>query len=100
MMVIMLTSSAPLPMLDGPYREEAVPAKATIRSNIPVHPDDSAPEVSWWAFRSTCNSGGCAATATQLDAADHGRRHPSGRTFTFRFADGKWQQLPPDSQNE
>jgi hypothetical protein len=90
----------PLPKFDGTYKLEAVLAKGTYRSKTPPHPDDSAPEVSWWAFRSACNPGGCAATSTQLDAADHERRHPSGRTFTFRFADGKWQQLPADRQIE
>jgi hypothetical protein len=52
------TSTAPpppLPSFHGTYKMENIPAKATYRSKTPPRPYDSAPEQTWWAFRSACS---------------------------------------------
>src|SRR5262249_8890338 len=50
------------------------------------------------AFRTSCGSTGCVATATQLDAANHEVARAPAQSANYTFADGHWQSAPVHRQ--
>ncbi len=89
------TTPAPSPApLDGSYRIEAQRTKQTYNYVADPQPPDVA---TWWAFRSSCKPGGCAAAAMQLDDNNHTQgMSPGGGTLFMKFTDGQWQSEPVD----
>lgn len=86
----------PPPALDGTYHIEEYPAATTYRSNeAPPVPDNSIIH-SWWAFRSRCMPGGCAAYGIKLDKDDHQRADASNSTDYLTFATGAWRDATPE----
>lgn len=88
------------PALDGAYQFTYDVASQTENGKpLPTPPTPPAPgaNLSWWAYRSTCGSGGCVATGTRLDPANH----TMAAAFTtekwnkmaMRFADRRWLSL-------
>lgn len=77
-------------VLDGIYRLDLNRAKRTT-NGTPVRHDGGA--TNWWAFRSVCTPGGCAATGVRLDDATHqvADTTDGGETDTLKFAAGYWQ---------
>ncbi len=75
------------PVLDGTYRLDFDFAKTTV--NGAPYPMNAADATSLWAFRSSCSSTGCVATASKLGA---------DKTDVFKFVDGRWQDLPVQQQ--
>jgi serine/threonine protein kinase, bacterial len=91
------TASKPAPpaaVLDGTYRLDFDFAKAT--SNGAPYPQStpSPTDGQWWAFRSSCASGGCIATGTLLDDKNHQVAATPGHTAELHFRDGHWQRTP------
>jgi serine/threonine-protein kinase len=74
-------SSAP-----PPPSAEAAP----MPSAAPMNPQSGGDNKTWWAFRSTCISSRCLATATKLDGANHAIADKSAATAELRFIDGHW----------
>ncbi|WP_319452249.1 MULTISPECIES: hypothetical protein [unclassified Mycobacterium] len=83
------TDSAPLP-LDGTYRVDVLGSRGTFNGQ----PRPRGDSVRWYSITSTCTPAGCTAEATQLDNANHGLRHPEGRTLEFTFEQGRWVGTP------
>ncbi len=82
----------PPAMLDGTYRFDYDYEKQTINgAPYAVHTSDT---TSWWAFRSSCGSTGCVATATQLDAKNPQVARTPAQSADYRFVDGRWQSAP------
>lgn len=91
-------SAAPRPaiLLDGTYRFEYDYEKQTINgAPYAIHTTDNA---AWWAFRTSCGSAGCVATATQLDTNNHQVARSPAQSGEYRFADGDWQSAPVQRQ--
>ncbi len=82
----------PAALLDGTYRFEYDYAKQTI--NGAPHAINTTDNTAWWAFRSSCGSTGCAATATQLDTNNHQVARTPAQSANYSFADGHWQSAP------
>ena len=98
------TASAPAPstpprppaLLDGTYRFDYDYEKQTINgAPYAVHTSDT---TSWWAFRSSCGSTGCVATATQLDTKNPQVARTPAQSADYRFVDGHWQSAPVQRQ--
>jgi serine/threonine protein kinase, bacterial len=85
-----------VPALDGTYRLDYDRAKQT--SNGVIGNDGA--KTSWWAFRSSCTTTGCAAAGTKLENANHqvARTTGSGNTGVLHFVDGHWQGQPRQIQ--
>ncbi|MFV8315802.1 serine/threonine-protein kinase [Mycobacterium sp. 23] len=77
-------------VLDGIYRLDLNRAKRTT-NGTPIRHDGGT--TNWWAFRSVCTSGGCAATGVRLDDGTHqvADTTDGGETDTLKFAAGYWQ---------
>lgn len=84
------------PALDGTYHIEEYPAATTYRSNEAPPVADNSIIHSWWAFRSTCMPGGCAAYGIKLDKDDHQRADASNSTDYLTFATGAWRDATPE----
>jgi serine/threonine-protein kinase len=86
------TPAAATVSLDGAYRLEVHRAKQT--SDDP--PDSPVPGVhAWWAFRSSCARGSCAAVGVPLDDNDHARAPSAGGdAVVLHFRDGVWLSRP------
>nr|WP_241011036.1 serine/threonine-protein kinase [Mycobacterium gordonae] len=76
-------------VLDGIYRLDLNRAKRTT-SGTPIRHDGGA--TNWWAFRSVCTPGGCAATGVRLDDGTHqvADTTDGGETDTLKFVAGYW----------
>jgi serine/threonine protein kinase, bacterial len=86
------TPAPPAAVLDGTYRFNYDYEKQTINgAPYAVHTADNA---AWWAFRSSCRSTGCVASATRLDNNNHQVAHTPAQSADYRFADGQWQSAP------
>jgi serine/threonine protein kinase, bacterial len=86
------TASKPAPaaaVLDGTYRLDYDFQKAT--QNGAPNPQPNTNNTTWWAFRSSCTSAGCAATGTRLDDNSHQTERIPADTADFHFADGHWR---------
>ncbi|HTY31343.1 serine/threonine-protein kinase [Mycobacterium sp.] len=81
------------PALNGTYQLTYDRSKQ-ITNNVPIRHDGAGTD--WWAFRSVCTANGCAATGTQLDAANHQAASTAdgGHTDALRFVGGYWQGTP------
>ncbi len=89
-------AARPPALLDGTYRFEYDYEKQTINgAPYAVHTTDN---ISWWAFRSSCGSSGCAASATQLDTKNPQMARTPVQSAEYRFADGHWQSAPAARQ--
>ena len=81
------------PVLGGSYQLTYDRTKRTT-NGVAIRHDGS--DTNWWAFRSACTTGGCAATGTKLD--DTNRQVAStadgGETDTLRYVGGYWQGAP------
>ncbi len=80
---------SPAAELDGTYRM-VLSAERTTLNGMLNPPDAQENVISWWAFRSSCNSDGCKATGTNLDKADHELANTNGLTEEFLFVDDRW----------
>src|SRR5271168_4428075 len=90
------TPVPPVAVFDGTYRFDYDYNKQTINgAPYAVHTTDT---TSWWAFRSSCRSTGCVATATELDPKDHQAAHTPATSAEYRFVDGHWQSTPVQRQ--
>jgi serine/threonine-protein kinase len=87
-------AAAPVP-LDGAYRLEVQRTKQT----FDYTPDPQPPDVNtWWAFRSSCTPGPCAAVGVLLDDNDHTQaKSPGGGPVVLDFRDGRWLSRPEKS---
>ena len=86
----------PAVLLDGTYRFDYDYEKQTINgAPYAIHTNDN---TAWWAFRSSCGSAGCVATATQLDTNNHQVARSPAQSGDYRFADGRWQSTPSQRQ--
>ena len=86
----------PAVLLDGTYRFEYDYAKQTINgAPFAVRTNDN---TAWWAFRSSCGSSGCVATATQLETNNPQVARNPAQPAEYRFADGHWQSAPAQRQ--
>jgi serine/threonine-protein kinase len=88
------TASKPAPpaaVLDGTYRLDFDWAKET-RNGAPNPATTNPTNTDWWAFRSSCPSTGCVATATKLDNKNHQVAATPSSTADFHFRDGHWQR--------
>jgi serine/threonine protein kinase, bacterial len=86
----------PAVMLDGTYRFDYDYEKQTINgAPYAIHTTDN---TAWWAFRSSCGSTGCVATATQLDTNNHQVARTPAQSADYRFADSHWQSAPVERQ--
>lgn len=87
------TPMTAVPTLDGTYRLDYDRDKRT-SNGVPVR--HTGIPASWWAFRSSCTTAGCAATGAQLD--DGGHQLPgtsgAGQPDVLHFVDGYWQAVP------
>lgn len=94
------TTSKPAPpaaVLDGTYRVDVDMSKQT--SNGAPDPQPNTDNTDWWAFRSSCSSTGCVATATKLDNKNHQVAATPLHTADLRFRDGHWQRTPVEIQS-
>ncbi|EUA08660.1 non-specific serine/threonine kinase domain protein [Mycobacterium xenopi 4042] len=76
-----------VPTLDGTYRLDYDRDKRT-SNGVPVR--HTGIPASWWAFRSSCTTAGCAATGTQLDDGGHqlpGTSGPGSQTCCISSTD-------------
>lgn len=80
-------------VLDGTYRLDLDRAKRTT-NGTPIRHDGGT--TYWWAFRSVCTTGGCAAAGVRLDDATHQAPDASdgGQNNTLRFVAGYWWGAP------
>ncbi len=86
----------PPALLDGTYRFDYDYEKQTINgAPYAVHTTDN---TGWWAFRSSCSSTGCVATATQLDTNNPQVARTPAASAEYRFVDGHWQSAPSQRQ--
>ncbi|MFZ0905821.1 MAG: serine/threonine-protein kinase, partial [Mycobacterium sp.] len=86
----------PPALLDGTYRFDYDYEKQTINgAPYAVHTTDT---TGWWAFRSSCSSTGCVATATQLDTNNPQVARTPAASAEYRFVDGHWQSAPSQRQ--
>ncbi|MGO9746832.1 MAG: serine/threonine-protein kinase [Mycobacterium sp.] len=86
------TPARPAVVLDGTYRFDYDYEKQTINgAPYAIHTTDN---TAWWAFRSSCGSTGCVATATQLDTNDHRVARTPAQSADYSFADDHWQSAP------
>ena len=86
----------PPALLDGTYCFDYDYEKQTINgAPYAIHTTDN---ISWWAFRSSCGSTGCVATATQLDTANPQVAREPPQSATYSYADGHWQSAPVERQ--
>lgn len=85
------------PVLNGTYQLTYDRSQQTT-NGVAIRHDGAA--TSWWAFRSVCTTNGCAATGTQLDAANHqvASTTDGGHTDALRFIAGYWQGTPQREQ--
>lgn len=84
--------------LDGTYRFNFDFGQTTLQGSLSPSPNDK-PE-RWWAIRTQCVEGGCAAAAVQLDADSHQTAHREGARTTLRFVDGRWVADAQRSRND
>ncbi len=90
------TPARPPALLDGTYRFEYDYEKQTINgAPYAIHTTDN---IGWWAFRSSCGSSGCVASATQLDTKNPQVARTPAQSAEYRFADGHWQSAPAARQ--
>jgi len=85
-------ASKPAPavaVLDGTYRLDYDFQKHTQNGAPSAQPNTN--NTTWWAFRSSCTSAGCAATGTRLDDNSHQTERIPAVTADFHFADGHWR---------
>src|SRR5262249_3143689 len=54
--------------------------------------------IAWWAFRTSCGSSGCVATATQLETSNPQVARNPAQPAEYRFIDGHWQSTPAQRQ--
>jgi serine/threonine-protein kinase len=86
----------PAVLLDGTYRFDYDYEKQSINgAPYAIHTSDN---VGWWAFRTSCGSTGCTATATQLDTNNPQVARTPAQSATYSFADGHWQSAPSQRQ--
>jgi serine/threonine protein kinase, bacterial len=86
----------PAALLDGTYRFDYDYEKQTINgAPYAIHTTDN---TGWWAFRSSCGSTGCVASATQLDTNNHQVARTPAQSADYRFIDGHWQSAPVQRQ--
>jgi serine/threonine-protein kinase len=84
-------------VLDGTYRLDLDRAKRTT-NGTPIRHDGGS--TYWWAFRSVCTTGGCAAAGVRLDPTGGTATHQvpdtsdGGQHNTLRFVAGYWQGAP------
>ncbi len=85
--------ATPGKVLDGTYRLDLDRAKRTT-NGTPIRHDGGT--TYWWAFRSVCTAGGCAATGVRLDDATHqvADTTAGAQNNTLRFVAGYWQGAP------
>ena len=82
------TPARPAALLDGTYRFDYDYEKQTINgAPYAIHTTDN---TAWWAFRSSCGSTGCVATATQMDTNNHQVARTPAQSGDYRFVDGHW----------
>jgi serine/threonine protein kinase, bacterial len=81
--------ASPAAVLDGTYRLDFDFSKQT--ANGAPDPQPNTGNTDWWAFRSSCRSAGCVATATQLDTNNHQVARTPTDTGMLHFANGHWQ---------
>jgi serine/threonine protein kinase, bacterial len=90
------TPARPAAVLDGTYRFDYDYEKQTINgAPYAIHTTDN---TAWWAFRSSCGSTGCVATATQLDTKNPQVARTPAQSAAYRFVDGRWQSAPVERQ--
>ena len=90
------TPAKPAAVLDGTYRFDYDYEKQTINgAPYAIHTTDN---TAWWAFRSSCGSTGCVATASQLDTNNHQVARTPAQSGGYRFVDGHWQSAPVERQ--
>jgi len=90
------TPARPAAVLDGTYRFDYDYEKQTINgAPYAIHTTDN---TAWWAFRSSCGSTGCVATATQLDTNNPQVARTPAQSADYRFVDGHWQSAPVQRQ--
>jgi serine/threonine protein kinase, bacterial len=90
------TVARPAVLLDGTYRFDYDYEKQTINgAPFAIHTTDN---TAWWAFRSSCGSTGCIATATQLDTNNPQVAHTPAQSGDYRFVDNHWQSTPSQRQ--
>jgi hypothetical protein len=77
------------PALDGTYRLDFDLQNQTINGTVT---GIGAAISEWWAFRSACTRGGCAAAGSQL--AESNQQEGTGTTNVLHFSDGHWQGTP------
>ncbi|MGO9158953.1 serine/threonine-protein kinase [Mycobacterium sp.] len=77
------------PVLDGTYRVDFDLQNQTINGTVTGM---GAAVSEWWAFRSVCTRGGCAAAGSQL--AESNQQEGTGTTSVLHFGDGHWQGTP------
>jgi hypothetical protein len=88
-------STAPTAVLDGTFRLDFDGAKMTLNGA----PNPGSNGTSWYVFRSSCGSTGCAATGTRLDDKNHQLAFTPAATTVMHFVDGRWQKVPVRDQN-
>ena len=81
----------PAAVLDGIHRLDIDGAKKTSNGAPAPSPGNAS---SWWAFRSTCTSTGCVATATKLDDTNQQVAATPPHTAELHFVNGSWQRTP------
>jgi serine/threonine-protein kinase len=98
------TDAAPVPappaaVLDGTYRLDYNFMNDTIMGSPNPPPDDQPKsQTVWRAFRSTCTSTRCTATATSLDDKNRRTAMAPYTTHESRLADARWQEVPERSR--
>jgi serine/threonine protein kinase, bacterial len=90
------TPARPAVVLDGTYRFDYDYAKQTINGAPFAIPTTD--NTAWWAFRSSCGSTGCVASATQLDTNNPQVARTPAQPADYRFTDGHWQSTPVQRQ--
>jgi serine/threonine protein kinase, bacterial len=91
------TPARPAAVLDGTYRFDYDYEKQTINgAPYAIHTTDN---TGWWAFRSSCGSTGCVATATQLDTNNHHVARTPAQPADYRFVEGHCGNPRPFSAN-
>lgn len=88
--------AASRPAFDGTYRVDYDYSKQT--QNGLSSPLTRSDNTSWWAFRSSCTSTGCVATAAKLDNINHQVPMTPATTDVLHFADKHWEDSTPLQQ--
>jgi hypothetical protein len=84
------TKTPPAAELNGTYRLDQDGAKVTTNGA----PSPTSNVTSWYVFRSSCGSTGCAATGTRLDDKNHQAAFTPATTTVMHFVGGHWQKMP------